>query len=310
MTKINLRSIANLIATVLLSAAAFGSLASAQATRTWVSGVGDDANPCSRTAPCKTFAGAISKTTAAGEIDCLDPGGFGGVTITKAITLDCQSGVGSILVAGTNGINIAAGATDAVTIRNMSLEGLGLAGGGGLTGISITSGAIVHLENLKIHDFITAGVAVNATAAGMTVSMNNVTIMGDNGTGAGISATTSTGTVLLELDNVRVWNTHPGLQGKANSVWVVHDSDLSFNGVGAKAIAAGVTMDLINCHVNNNVTAGVESFPSSTIRVMSSTLLEDGIGFQPSGGNLLSDGLNNVNADGSAGTVTGPTNKL
>src|ERR1700685_738577 len=68
--------------------------AQAQATRTWISGVGDDANPCSRTAPCKTFAGAISKTAAGGEIDCLDPGGFGAVTITKSITLDCGSGPG------------------------------------------------------------------------------------------------------------------------------------------------------------------------------------------------------------------------
>lgn len=64
------------------------SLLSAQASRTWVSGVGDDANPCSRTAPCKTFAGAISKTIAGGEIDALDPSGFGAVTITKAITID------------------------------------------------------------------------------------------------------------------------------------------------------------------------------------------------------------------------------
>src|SRR5262249_59046911 len=80
--------------------------AHAQATRTWVSGVGDDANPCSRTAPCKTFAGAISKTAAAGEIDCLDPGGFGAVTITKSITIDCSETFGSVLVSGTNGILI------------------------------------------------------------------------------------------------------------------------------------------------------------------------------------------------------------
>src|ERR1700733_812086 len=87
--------------------------AHAQATRTWMSGVGDDANPCSRTAPCKTFAGAISKTAAGGEIDALDPGGFGALTITKAITLDGGGGqVASVLVAGTAGINVAAGAND------------------------------------------------------------------------------------------------------------------------------------------------------------------------------------------------------
>src|SRR6201992_1537383 len=78
--------------------------AHAQATRTWVSGVGDDVNPCSRTAPCKTFAGAISKTAAGGEINCLDPAGYGTVTITKAISIICQRGQGSILASATNGI--------------------------------------------------------------------------------------------------------------------------------------------------------------------------------------------------------------
>src|ERR1700730_17294808 len=99
---------------------------SAQASRTWVSGVGDDANPCSRTAPCKTFAGAISKTAAGGEIDALDPGGFGAVTITKGITIDGGGGqVASVLVSGTNGIVISAGATDVVSLRNLSINGLG-----------------------------------------------------------------------------------------------------------------------------------------------------------------------------------------
>src|SRR3954463_13269400 len=86
--------------------------AQAQATRTWVSGTGDDVNPCSRTAPCKTFAGAISKTAAGGEIDVLDPGGFGTVTIAKAITIDG----GGFLASGTNGINVNAGPSDVVIL--------------------------------------------------------------------------------------------------------------------------------------------------------------------------------------------------
>src|SRR5689334_8438025 len=102
----------------------FASLASAQASRTWVSGVGDDANPCSRTAPCKTFPGAISKTAAGGEIDCLDPGGFGALTITKAITIDCDGTFGSVLVAGTNGIIVQAGPSDNVRIRGVSVQGV------------------------------------------------------------------------------------------------------------------------------------------------------------------------------------------
>src|SRR5437764_9956182 len=106
------------------------SLAHAQATRTWVSRVGDDANPCSRTAPCKTFAGAISKTFINGEIDCLDQGGFGAVTIGKSITIDCRSTFGSILASGTTGvvINIAVNAND--PFRTVRLRGLSITGTG------------------------------------------------------------------------------------------------------------------------------------------------------------------------------------
>src|SRR5579863_5500966 len=121
----------------------FFTVSLAQATRTWVSGVGDDANPCSRTAPCKTFAGAISKTAPGGEIDALDPGGFGALTITKSITLDGGGGqVASILVAGTNGIVVAAASNDVVIIRNMRFDGLLGAGNAnsGLSGIRFISG--------------------------------------------------------------------------------------------------------------------------------------------------------------------------
>src|SRR5437016_1494217 len=107
---------------------AFASLAQAQATRTWVSGVGDDVNPCSRTAPCKTFAGAISKTADNGEIDCLDPGGFGAVTITKSIVLDGGGTLGSILGGGTPScviINDQGLNTKTVTLRRLSINGSG-----------------------------------------------------------------------------------------------------------------------------------------------------------------------------------------
>src|SRR5687767_11892667 len=122
--------------------------AEAQATRTWVSGVGDDANPCSRTAPCKTFAGAISKTAANGEINCLDPGGFGAVTITKSISIVCDHTVGGVLAALTNGINInAAGVI--VTLRGLDIEGAG----NGLIGINIIQAAEVHVQKCSIRGF-------------------------------------------------------------------------------------------------------------------------------------------------------------
>src|SRR6187399_288108 len=116
---------------------AFSSIANAQATRTWISGVGDDVNPCSRTAPCKTFQGAIAKTAAGGEIDCLDPGGFGGVTITKSMTIFCPFTDAGILVASTNAIivNDSGAGTAQVTIDGLNIEGLGFTGSPGIHGI-------------------------------------------------------------------------------------------------------------------------------------------------------------------------------
>src|ERR1700738_5063361 len=136
-------------------------VANAQATRTWVSGVGDDANPCSRTAPCKTFAGAISKTAAGGEIDALDPGGYGAVTITKAITIDGGGGqVASVLVSGTNGINVQAGANDVVTLRNLRINGVEGTPSGGLNVIRYLSGGGLHVEDCYIFGFTGDGINV------------------------------------------------------------------------------------------------------------------------------------------------------
>src|SRR5215470_12525554 len=130
------------------------SLAHAQATRTWVSGVGDDANPCSRTAPCKTFAGAISKTAVGGEIDALDPGGFGALTITKALTIDGGGGqVASVLVAGTNGIVVQAQPGDTVILRNLRINGIPGGGNGGFNGIVFLTGAFLSIENCDIFGF-------------------------------------------------------------------------------------------------------------------------------------------------------------
>src|SRR4028119_1848264 len=102
------KGILSILGATVVAATMFAPSAEAQATRTWVSGVGDDVNPCSRTAPCKTYAGAISKTATNGEISTLDPGGFGTVTITKSITIEGTQGqgYGSILHTSTTGVTI------------------------------------------------------------------------------------------------------------------------------------------------------------------------------------------------------------
>jgi hypothetical protein len=135
---------------VLVLAVVASSMALAQASRTWVSGVGDDANPCSRTAPCKTFAGAISKTAPGGEIDALDPAGFGAVNITKAMTLDGGGGqVASVLASAGNGISVQAGASDVVTLRNLSINGIG----SGTNGVRFVSGKALNIEHCAIASF-------------------------------------------------------------------------------------------------------------------------------------------------------------
>src|SRR5438309_3177868 len=150
------------ISLTLLVICLWSSAAHAQATRTWVSGVGDDANPCSRTAPCKTFAGAISKTAAGGEINALDPGGYGAVTITKAITIDGGGTFASILSSLVNGIVINAGASDVVNLRNLSIDGAG----NGLDGIRFLAGQTLNVQNVVIFNITGDGIDASLTTAG------------------------------------------------------------------------------------------------------------------------------------------------
>jgi hypothetical protein len=213
--------------------------ARAQATRTWVSGVGDDANPCARTAPCKTFAGAISKTAPGGEIDALDPGGFGALTITKAITIDGGGGqVASVLVSGTNGIVVAAGPTDVVTLRNLRINGLG-PGSGSLDGIRYLSGAALHVEDSYIFGFTGNGVStgnginVVTTAANVSLFVNN-TFVTDNTNGVEIGPTA--GNVRSMLVQVRAQgNSGTGFllnSGAGATGTLIDDSSALVNGTG------------------------------------------------------------------------------
>lgn len=140
---------------------AFASPAVAQATRTWVSGVGDDVNPCSRTAPCKTFAGAISKTATGGEINCLDPGGFGGVTITKSISIICTGVTAGVLVSAGDAINVVLpNAASRVLLEGLDIEGLGTGG----NGIDITGFGGVTIRNCSIRRFMGNGVNLKGQA--------------------------------------------------------------------------------------------------------------------------------------------------
>ena len=284
-------------ASVLLSA-----LAHAQAFRTWVSGTGDDANPCSRTAPCKTFAGAISKTVAGGEIDALDAGGFGGVTITKGITIDGGGGqVASVLVSGTNGIIVAAPVTDAVTIRNLSITGIGSripsinAIGAGIDGIRFISGKSLHVENCTISGFTQNGVNLNPTTVpgtGAPVTLVNV-ISRDN-TMNGLSVIGSGSRVSVTIDKSHFdSNGNDGVIAADFTRLVVRDSEASGNGaVGfiAQANAGDTIINITNSTAGNNLTTGIQAGGGSALSVV-----------RLAGVSILSNGVNGlaVGANGS-----------
>jgi hypothetical protein len=208
------------------------SAAQAQAARTWVSGVGDDANPCTQTAPCKTFAGAISKTAPGGEIDALDPGGFGALTITKAITIDGGGQGASVLVSGTNGIVVAAGPTDVVTLRNLRINGLG-PGSGSIDGIHFLSGDALHIENCNIFGFPVNGINVVTSAANVSLFVNN-TFLTNNGNGIQIGPTA--GNVRSMLVQVRAQdNSGFGFllnSGAGATGTLIDDSSALVNGTG------------------------------------------------------------------------------
>jgi hypothetical protein len=224
----------------------------AQATRTWVSGVGDDANPCSRTAPCKTFAGAISKTASGGEISVLDPGGFGPVNITKPLTIDGTGQVSSILGSGTNGIIInTPGLDDHVMIRNISINGALETASPGVNGIRIIQGAFVSIEGCTIFGF-NRGVFIDSGATNPKVVIRNSSVRDNN---EGVNSTPTTGNVSLTIENSSVdSNTGHGVNLKLNTTMSAVNSTMSLNGAsGLLAQASTTAAALERCTLNHNV---------------------------------------------------------
>jgi hypothetical protein len=278
---------------------AFASMTQGQATRTWVSGVGDDANPCSRTAPCKTFAGAISKTAVDGEIDALDPGGFGAVTVTKSITID-GNGWGSILAAGTTGILVnitATSGSNTVQFRNISINGAGT-GTVGIRIISTLANTKVFIENCVIFGFRAGsgrGVEDSRNIGGNLVIEN--TLVKNNLT-QGVFAQSNSGTIRASLKNVTSYSNTWGVLAHG-SVNMVCDGCVASNnssiGFGAETAAQ---LDIVNSVASGNAT-GVDSLGAgSNVRCARTNISRNttnGLGFN--GGTIHSYGNCEVSAN-------------
>ena len=288
-------------------------LLSAQASRTWVSGVGDDANPCSRTAPCKTWAGAISKTAPGGEIDALDPGGFGAVTITKAITLDGGGGqVASVLVAGTNGIVVQANAaTDVVILRNLRINGIS----SGLNGIRFLAGKHLNVENCYIFGFTQNGIDI-ALNQGTQASANIINTVLKNNGGSGIRATNAVSPpVQVGITNTVATLDNIGFEGAQHSRTVVRSSVAQKAAADGMKVADAATTDAqmtiyesdasFNVNGYTNGTGGSLNIAFSNAAYNSSCQLNNA----GTSSQFVSYGNNRV-AGVNCGTITGPIPQL
>lgn len=306
-----------LVGAVTVAMVGYSAPASAQATRTWVSGVGDDVNPCSRTAPCKTFAGAISKTAAGGEINCLDPGGFGAVSIIKSMTIDCHYTEGGAL-AGGNGITVNLPAsTDVVLIRGLDIFGVNPPS----DGVRFIAQGTLHIEDTVIRRFNAAsseGVSFQPSGLGR-LFMTNVLVAnnGNGATGGGVLIKpTGAGSARAELINVRSRdNANHGLivDTIGNTGFVafsVSGGEYSGNtGSGISATSGAEIGGIINgADVSFNAASGITSSGAlTTLRVGNSTItgnsFTSGAGVNVVSGVIRTYGDNRV--DGNAGGADG-----
>ena len=286
-----------------------GTPSQAQATRTWVSGVGNDADPCSRTAPCKTFAGAISKTAAGGEIDALDPGGFGAVTITKAITIDGGPGVASILASATTGVVVAAGANDVVTIRNISINGTNQGISPGVDGIRMTSAGSLHLEHDTIFGFNTAGVNIKAASPSTSpeIVLTDVSVHnnGNGNTGAGVWIQPNGVVARVTIMGSKISNNAFGVRADNTSIVAIKDCTITANtnsGVQASPTAGTTTIHVDDSLLAFNFNGLIAQGPgTATIFISNDTITSNvnrSLGTTGASASVVSFGNNNLSNNG------------
>jgi hypothetical protein len=305
-----MRFTGNIAAVVALAATLAVPAAFAQATRTWVSGVGDDANPCSRTAPCKTWAGAISKTADGGEINALDPGGFGSVTITKSITLNGEGTMASTLASGVPGIIVNAAATDVVILRNLEINGIGNSLNPGTNGLWVLSASQVHLDKVFIYGFSQSGVLFQPGGA-CKLYISNSSLRDNAGHGL-YSQPQATGTAMVTITNSNFEGNGKGIRVDDGTTALVDRTSVSGNSLTGiltySTLSRSSTLTLDNSSASNNVAAGVRAFANTTIYINNSNVTSNDTGLDTSaGGSIVSWGNNRVVNNGSGNGVPSVT---
>jgi hypothetical protein len=289
---------------------ALSSLAQAQATRTWVSGVGDDVNPCSRTAPCKTFAGAISKTAKDGEINAIDPGGFGTLTITKSITVDGNGTNASTLAALTTGFTInitdAADVRKTARLRNISIHGAA----SGVHGVNIIAGLKVYIENCQIYGFQSSANsrAVRVSmAVGAANSQINITDTQIANCASGVDATSAGGTALVVMDRLRAQGMTDAVILNTNTGGTLRDSLITGNsGIGVK-LTGNAAIAIERTEINHNGT-GLSAAAGTQGDLSNVGFIGNSIGIANLTGVVKSHGNNSYNLNSTPGAIPSGAN--
>jgi len=185
----------------------FAAPAQAQLARTWVSSFGNDANNCDRPTPCRTFQHAHDKTLPLGEISVLDPGGYGALTITKGISIinDGVGEAGLLVSGGTIGILIEALPTDHVSLRGITVKGIGF---GGVNGILFKTAASLTLENCVVRNHDGDGIQMLGDVPAnsfVSFTLSNTFVTDNGGNGIYIQPT-GTGHLSVLLNRVETYN--------------------------------------------------------------------------------------------------------
>jgi hypothetical protein len=219
--------------------------------RTWVSSIGIDSNPCTRAAPCGTFAGALTNTQDGGSINCVDSGSYvdpaAGLTITKGVEIDCRGVYALAEITGTTGIviNVTDPVNQSVTIRGLVVNGrTGVPGTNGgranAVGIKIVAARTASLSTVLVEQFNLQGILdVRSLQASGNLLITNSSVAGCNGAGI-VAAMTTNGfnSNLFMDDSFSGFNAYGIAMGSNNRARITN-SRFPYNSIGIETDANG-----------------------------------------------------------------------
>jgi hypothetical protein len=286
-------------------------MAAGSSVHTFVSFSGVDTNPCSRPAPCRSFAAAILQTASKGIVIAVDSAGYGPVTIGQSISIVAPDGVyAGIAATSGSGVSISGtSATDVVFLRGLSIEG----GGTGSFGVLLFLDDLLelHVERCSISDFTSEGILYQPSTAGASLFVADTTLAH---TVAGLFAQANPGiNPRVSIDRCRaIGNANIGII-MSQAIGVITNSVIAGNGTGIEGQSATGLFTVDHCQISGN-TIGLFANQGATVYVSNSTVSNNGTGVSTSGGGIMLNRIGDVTYpvktntftnNGTDGTFTG-----